>query len=218
MTNHPTYSERYNGFVVLFILMLIATALFIAGTATSFNTFQSGATQVTNSFFVTCATVGGTSEGCTNTVSSCSDLQALIEAGRAFSITSSIVAGLIMLAAFVRLLHNDLLLGFGRVPFIIFFVLLLCTACVMWILAFVAYADTFCGVSFRDNANNKVGPCGPLFLVGWVVVIVAFALEVTYDGASENPAPHTVSTAGGAHVMVPAASHSATTTSSTAPA
>lgn len=202
---HWTYQERYNAFVAIFILLIVATALFIAGTSTSFNTFKDGNHEIYNTFFYTRNTQGG-SEAYSTTVPACDDFYALIEAGRAFSLATTIMAGLLMLGAFVRLLHNDLMLGNGRVPFITFMVLTVVTGCVMWILAFVAYADTFCGVSLSDDPNTRVGPCGPLFLTGWVIMIIVLALEITYDGAAEDPAPHTVSSASGSHVLVPAAS------------
>ena len=53
--------------------------------------------------------------------------------------------------------------------------------------------------------NTRVHRRGPLFVTGWALLFIALVLEVTYDGAIENPAPHTVSSAGSAHVMVPAA-------------
>jgi hypothetical protein len=205
-TSHPSYAERYNGFVAVFILMVIATALFIAGTSTAFSVHEIGNLYVTNTFFESTITNGAT-ESSARTVSACGEFQALIEAGRAFTIATTVLGGLIMLGAFVRLLHNDLLLGLGRVPFVIGFVFLLLIGCVAWILAFVAYAETFCGSALSDDPDNRVGPSGPLFVTGWVIAIIAMVLEIVYDGSSESPAPHTVSTAGSSHVMVPAATH-----------
>jgi len=203
-TSHPTYQARYNGLVAVFVLTIIFTALFIAGTSTGFNTYQNGQQYITASFFTTVNTNNG-AEASQRTVSACADLQALIEAGRAFAIMTDICAGILMLWSLARLFHNDLLLGSGRVVFILFYVLLLIFSLIFWILAFVAFSQRWCGASFTDDSNNKAGPCGPVVVSGWALAIVAFALELAYDGACENPAPHTVSNASSAHVMVPAA-------------
>jgi len=203
-TSHPTYQARYNGLVAVFVITFIFTGLFIAGTTTAFNIYQNGQQYITASFFTTVNTNNG-AEARPRTVSACKDLEALIQAGRAFAIMTDVVAGIIMLWSLARLFHNDLLLGSGRVVFILLYVLLLIFSLIFWILAFCAFSERWCGASFTDDSNNKIGPCGPVVVSGWALAIVGFALELVYDGACENPAPHTVSNASSAHVMVPAA-------------
>jgi len=204
-TAHPAYHERYNAFVAVFVLSVVYTGLFIAATATGFNIFQNGQQYITQTFFWTQNTNNG-AEVYTRTTSACKDLQALIEAGRAFSIMTDIVAGIIMLWSFARLFHNDLLLGSGRAVFMFWYVLLFCFSTVFWILPFAAFSERWCGASFTDDSNNKVGPCGPCAISAWAIVIAAWVVELMWDGYCENPAPHTVSNASSAHVMVPAAS------------
>ena len=205
-TTHPTYNQRFNAFVGVASLWVLATALFIAGIATAFNTFRNGTTYIEYTFFDTRSTIG-TGYSAYKTTFSCGDLQALIEAGRAFSLATVILSGIIMLLTLGRLVRNDLMLGDARKLFITLMVFCIIFACITWILAFVAYAQSFCDVNLSDSPFNHVGPCGPLFVSGFAIAIIAMALEIHYDGAAENPAPTSHVDAQGTHVAIPTGGH-----------
>jgi hypothetical protein len=202
---HPSYTERFKAFLAVLVLMCVSLGLFVAGTCTAFNVFRNGDTEIKHNFFWTSTEINDGDSYSVRTNFPCKDLNATLRAGRALSIISCALAGILLLMAFVRLLRADLVLGrVSRAAFVSLFVLLVLCGCVVWILAFVAYAKKFCGASFRDVDANDAGPSGPFLVGAWAVALGAFITELLYDGSTESPAPvaANVHDARGSHAIV----------------
>lgn len=175
------------GYIVLAVFFTSAMALFIAGAATSFVVYESATTIAKSTFWQTCTSVNGGDYTCADIAKqTCDDLQMTIDAGKSWGIITTVLGGLVAAVAVARAIKTDLLGSTSRIFFIIFIFIALIASVLQWIIAFAAYASSFCGTKLRDNANMTAGPQGPLFFVGSVLIFVGVILEFIYGAPLET--------------------------------
>jgi hypothetical protein len=176
------------------VAYLIALALFMTGTGVSFNTVRTTQYSIENGLFEDCLqqNYGNSDRVCQEVQQpnvGCANAWYVLSAARAFTIISSIVAGVVVLAAVVRLFKRDFLANGLRIPFVLTVITLKITSVIAWILAFDLYAGEFCGKRLSDDFANHVGPSGPVLLVGSCVLMLAMLVEIFIadEGAIKTP-------------------------------
>jgi vacuolar-type H+-ATPase subunit I/STV1 len=164
-----------------------ALVLFIASCGTNWLESTVGTTKNEYSYYRICSKVGSADATCKDLDKAsinCDKRFQMVEAGRAFTLISTIFVGILTVLSFYRIFNNAILVKafiVGKV-YIIVGLLALIFGVFNWIVGFALYSEEYCGYKPASNTDqNKIGPTAPAAFVASCIWLLSLLAECIFS-------------------------------------
>lgn len=173
--------------IILAFFNVGALVLFIASCGTNWLENTVGTVKNDYSYYRICSKVGSADSTCkdlTKATINCDKRFQMIEAGRAFTLISTLFVGFLTVLSIYRIFNNAILLKatvVGKV-YIGVGLLALIFGIFNWIVGFALYSEEYCGFKpASDTTQNKIGPTAPAAFVASCIWLLSLLAECIFS-------------------------------------